>query len=753
MINFTSMATGFQNRGDENRIERRKVAEAFEQFKQNNPEATLAQFQQYIDSVSGGRNYLAGGAGSGETLRKLAADNQAKKARRLAAEAQASLLKQYQTSRRVEEDMKKEIENSLLNAKPTKPKEGPEGRLSGVQPKINYGRLAREFAENNPLIGKMGVDLSDLFTEQTRTDALNKQTTVNLPVVQALINGMPSEQLKNLTSDDLTTMYPMAPLVADAVLNKAKGVLAEKTKTEIADLTSKAKADILQRATSENIDLADLPKYLKGRFGHLPLYEQAFGEASIDGFINSIRGPIDRKIAERADAKAKLVSREKLTVKNSITDGLKVQKDDIIKMLKRMPREQVKQKLLLEMMGRVPDDLRGEFLNATGPGGAYQDNEVMGMVSGQIDNFLDMYAADHEDNRQLKLRQVPALATAAATEYVRTNIEKGTNTFTQNAAGAMMANGNPAGKFVSTQLGGGDGFVMTGGTISMINDVLKEFMVEGRDGKFSIKEGASIADMVAAARARLTEANAPTVKQALDDQKILIEARNVPPPLETFNSYINGLAKGVRETKEATLEGANDIFLSSGSNPALAIKRLQQGLASYRAASNHINGVAAQHSKTSFSWVDPAGGERYDADKVRQVLGTLDGDVEATINKMIEEINARTLDDARNSTIAPETATAANPPAAGLVSPPVYSDSGAYIEALKSDDNAQVAIEKLQTVVSQDAGAAVEDFKQMGERRRASDTLGGVDKIETMRAEAEKNGYAPPFSSMADEFE
>ena len=71
MINFTSMATGFQNRGDENRIERRKVAEAFEQFKQNNPEATLAQFQQYIDSVSGGRNYLAGGAGSGETLRKL----------------------------------------------------------------------------------------------------------------------------------------------------------------------------------------------------------------------------------------------------------------------------------------------------------------------------------------------------------------------------------------------------------------------------------------------------------------------------------------------------------------------------------------------------------------------------------------------------------------------------------------------------------------------------------------------------------
>ena len=41
----------------------------------------------------------------------------------------------------------------------------------------------------------------------------------------------------------------------------------------------------------------------------------------------------------------------------------------------------------------------------------------------------------------------------------------------------------------------------------------------------------------------------------------------------------------------------------------------------------------------------------------------------------------------------------------------------------------------------------------MGEKRRASDTLGGVDKIETMRAEAEKNGYAPPFSSMANNFE
>ena len=152
MINFTSMATGFQNRGDENRVERRKVAEAFEQFKRNNPEATLAQFQQYIDGMSGGRNYLAGGAGSGEALRKLASDNQAKKARRLAAEAQASKMARFKNERYMQDALQDEISNALISAKPTKPKEGPEGRLSGVQPKINYAQIAREFAENNPLV-------------------------------------------------------------------------------------------------------------------------------------------------------------------------------------------------------------------------------------------------------------------------------------------------------------------------------------------------------------------------------------------------------------------------------------------------------------------------------------------------------------------------------------------------------------------------------------------------------------------------
>ena len=145
-------------------------------------------------------------------------------------------------------------------------------------------------------------------------------------------------------------MFRLNPLIAEATLKRAKGKLAEETAIKVADLTSRAKTDILQRATGEDIDLADLPEYLKSAYGHLPLYEQAFGETNLDGFINSIRAPIDRKIAERAEAKAKITSRDKLTAKNSITDGLKVQKDDIIKMLKRMPREQVKQKLLIEMM-------------------------------------------------------------------------------------------------------------------------------------------------------------------------------------------------------------------------------------------------------------------------------------------------------------------------------------------------------------------------------------------------------------------
>lgn len=75
MYGFSGFAQGFQQRGDQNRRSRRELAQAFQTFRQQNPTATLAEMQQYIDQMAGNSNYLRGGMPSGEVLRGIANQN------------------------------------------------------------------------------------------------------------------------------------------------------------------------------------------------------------------------------------------------------------------------------------------------------------------------------------------------------------------------------------------------------------------------------------------------------------------------------------------------------------------------------------------------------------------------------------------------------------------------------------------------------------------------------------------------------
>lgn len=75
-------AQGLNNQREENRRTRREIAEAFAQFRERNPYATLAEMQEYIDGQTGGLNYLRGGAPSNQILQSIAQDNQSERERR-----------------------------------------------------------------------------------------------------------------------------------------------------------------------------------------------------------------------------------------------------------------------------------------------------------------------------------------------------------------------------------------------------------------------------------------------------------------------------------------------------------------------------------------------------------------------------------------------------------------------------------------------------------------------------------------------
>ena len=81
MVDFTNFGQAWQKRGDELRRQRLEIADAFQQFKKNNPYASLEEFQDYIDDISGGSNYLRGGAPSSWVLEGIAKTNKENKAR------------------------------------------------------------------------------------------------------------------------------------------------------------------------------------------------------------------------------------------------------------------------------------------------------------------------------------------------------------------------------------------------------------------------------------------------------------------------------------------------------------------------------------------------------------------------------------------------------------------------------------------------------------------------------------------------
>ena len=73
--------------------QRVELAKAFQEFQRMNPEATVQDFQSFIDSMSGsglGSNYVRGGAPSQDVLKRLAEDGAARRQQRLQDQASAN---------------------------------------------------------------------------------------------------------------------------------------------------------------------------------------------------------------------------------------------------------------------------------------------------------------------------------------------------------------------------------------------------------------------------------------------------------------------------------------------------------------------------------------------------------------------------------------------------------------------------------------------------------------------------------------
>jgi hypothetical protein len=131
MAQFQSWSQGWEKAGDEAENKRAKMLEAFNKFKQENPDATAAEFQEYVSNVMGNKPWLRGALPAEEVLNKLGARNE----ERAAFKRRDDMFARAKEKAGIESSLRTMIEEDMLSYDPKD---------------IESGKAVEDFASNHP---------------------------------------------------------------------------------------------------------------------------------------------------------------------------------------------------------------------------------------------------------------------------------------------------------------------------------------------------------------------------------------------------------------------------------------------------------------------------------------------------------------------------------------------------------------------------------------------------------------------------
>ena len=167
-MDFSQFGAGWNESQDNMERKRVELAKAFEEFKAQNPYATAADFQGFIDGASGGSNYVRGGAPSKDILASLATRNADAKAKqdlldRINKESQIASLRQQ---------VNPIFENAMMG-----------GNREGLD-----DRIAEAYKENKDLVDLIGGQgFLNQFTQSKFDQNMFERTSKALPTIKQMI--------------------------------------------------------------------------------------------------------------------------------------------------------------------------------------------------------------------------------------------------------------------------------------------------------------------------------------------------------------------------------------------------------------------------------------------------------------------------------------------------------------------------------------------------------------------------------------
>ena len=226
-MSITSFIGGMKDREESDLRKRQEMASAFATFKQANPHASFQDYQSFIDQMSGGRNYLRGGAPSQEVLKGLASQN-------AKTQAHDSLMRQSTAMRERSQllgTIDAQIDVALEGLDPNDPD------YAGA-----YNRFVKQFGpEMAPLLEEMGIEKA--FSPQRHQRLITKRVQDNLPQAITFIDAMEGDG----DPAQLATMMGIPLGFAKPLFERAK---QEKSRKEAAWRTSNM-AEILRLAKDD----------------------------------------------------------------------------------------------------------------------------------------------------------------------------------------------------------------------------------------------------------------------------------------------------------------------------------------------------------------------------------------------------------------------------------------------------------------------------------------------------------------------
>jgi hypothetical protein len=528
---FAGFGQGFNEQRETNQRKRVEVAKAFEEFKRNNPYATVQDYQQYIDGIAGGSNYLRGGMPSGEVLESLAKRNLEQKQ----LDDLNNHLSLLQNQAQTQGALQAQIDNAVLNS---------DGDFGGAADTFLQGLPGIE--SNNAL----KTSIMGNFNQPYYDDLIRQRVIKNMPSAIQYLEAAedPTAITDQEIADNLGVSLDIAKGLRTGAMTRytrAQDALKIEKEGLLLDLAGSSLADGMR-----GTELAPL----------LQQRARTLGISPDAKYINSLVARAERDYTRAEENRNMELEGAARRASGQIIDGFR-DRDANLALIRRGDVDSWKTDLLDQLKDRMSDrEFKLQF-------GVEKDAASISLVDPYYEAELERQRLIQNETQQKSREKSAEALRTYSSEYITKNAERA-----ENGIGQMGEMGKVVGNYLAQRYD-----MNSSANIAAINVF---------EAVLSRNEDATIQEIVTAIQNDPTfQSAAPSVADAQQAYAGNLAQLNSTFDVDTFENYITN----VETATQTDLTAMNENF-----SALMNVEDPQQRIAALNALKSGVQNWAEQ---------------------------------------------------------------------------------------------------------------------------------------------------------------